>query len=102
MCIISGITLVILSYNNLYHDVITASVYAMAGPLGALTTGIVMELWGRRKSSITATVGFVIGWILLSAAQNSTVIVYARAIEGFFRTSLFTVLPVFCTYFKLD
>jgi hypothetical protein len=53
-----------------------------------------MELWGRRRNSILAIVAFTIGWILLSAAQDSSLIVYARAIEGFSRTFLLITLPV--------
>ncbi|KAJ9586663.1 hypothetical protein L9F63_019765 [Diploptera punctata] len=71
-----------------------ASVYAMAAPLGCILCGVAMDFWGRKKLNIIGSVGMILGWLLITVAQNALMVVFGRVLEGFSRSVLATAITV--------
>ncbi|PSN45472.1 hypothetical protein C0J52_08666 [Blattella germanica] len=71
-----------------------ASVYALASPIGCFMCGVAMDVWGRRKMNILGNIGMAIGWLLIMFANNVTMLICGRIIEGFSRSVLATSITV--------
>ncbi|KAJ9580038.1 hypothetical protein L9F63_004331, partial [Diploptera punctata] len=63
-----------------------ASLYSIVGPLGAALGGCAIDIYGRRKVVITAGSCLVLGWLLITTAQNGTMILIGRILEGLARS----------------
>ena len=72
----------------------TASVHAAASPIGSLTAGVTIEQWGRRKIAFMGNIGLALGWLIIAGAQNSTMLILGRIIEGLSKSMVATSLTV--------
>ena len=66
--------------------VLIASLVTLSLPVGALSVGPLMDLFGRKKMCIIACVPNIISWILVICADNRVsidTILWARCIAGF-------------------
>lgn len=72
-----------------------ASVYAIASPVGCLLGGLAMDIWGRRNINMIGNVGMVVGWLLITFAENAAMLICGRIVEGFSRSILATCITVF-------
>lgn len=61
---------------------IIASIWSLSLPIGALSSGFFMDKYGRRKTGLFICFPFTIAWLLISFAQNVTMIYIARIISG--------------------
>lgn len=61
---------------------IIASIWSLSLPLGALSSGYLMDKYGRRKTALFICFPFTFAWLLVSFAQNVTWIYIARIIGG--------------------
>jgi facilitated trehalose transporter len=61
---------------------IVASIWSLALPLGALSSGYLMDNYGRRKTALFICFPFTASWLLVSFAQNVSMIYIARIIGG--------------------
>lgn len=61
---------------------IIASIWSLSLPIGAMTSGFLMDKYGRRKTAIFICFPFIVSWLLVSFAQNVTMIYVARVISG--------------------
>ncbi|CAH1118306.1 unnamed protein product [Phaedon cochleariae] len=59
-----------------------ASVVVLVVPLGAVTIGMVMDNIGRLNAVKLAIIPTILGWGLIAAAQNVTMIIVGRIIVG--------------------
>lgn len=61
---------------------IIASIWSLSLPIGALSSGILMDRYGRRKTALFICFPFVCSWLLVSFAKNVAMIYVARIISG--------------------
>lgn len=61
---------------------IIASIWSLSLPIGALSSGFIMDKYGRRKTALFICFPFTFGWLLVSFAQNVTMIYLARIVSG--------------------
>lgn len=61
---------------------IIASIWSLSLPIGALSSGYLMDKYGRRKTALYICFPFTFAWLLISFAQNVTMIYFARIISG--------------------
>lgn len=61
---------------------IIASIWSLSLPIGALTSGFLMDNYGRRKTALFLCLPFTFGWLLVSFAQNVSMIYIARIVLG--------------------
>lgn len=61
---------------------IIASIWSLSLPIGALSSGVLMDRYGRRKTALFICFPFTFAWLLVSFAQNVTMIYIARIISG--------------------
>ncbi|CRK98490.1 CLUMA_CG011847, isoform A [Clunio marinus] len=61
---------------------IIASIWSLSLPLGALSSGFLMDGFGRRKTGLFICFPFTISWLIMSFAENVTMIYVARIISG--------------------
>lgn len=61
---------------------IIASIWSLSLPIGALSSGFLMDRYGRRKTALFICFPFIFAWLLVSFAQNVTMIYIARIISG--------------------
>lgn len=61
---------------------IIASIWSMSLPIGALSSGYLMDKFGRRKTALFICFPFTFGWILTSTARNVLTIYASRIILG--------------------
>jgi MFS family permease len=53
-----------------------------------------MDIWGRRSINMLGNIGMVIGWLLITFADNAAMLITGRIVEGFSRSSLATSITV--------
>jgi MFS family permease len=78
---------------------VSASVYAISSPVGCLLGGIAMELWGRRSMNIIGNISMAMGWLLITFAQNTAMIINGRIAEGISRSFIATSITVITEIF---
>lgn len=61
---------------------IIASIWSLSLPIGALSSGFLMDRYGRRKTALFICFPFTFAWLLISFAQNVIMIYIARIISG--------------------
>lgn len=61
---------------------ISASLGVISNPLGALMSGTIMEVWGRKTTLQVASIPFLIGWLLMAYADNYMSLCVGRFITG--------------------
>lgn len=61
---------------------IIASIWSLSLPIGALSSGFLMDRFGRRKTALFICFPFTFAWLMVSFAQNVTMIYIARSILG--------------------
>lgn len=61
---------------------IIASIWSLSLPIGALSSGFLMDKYGRRKTALFICFPFICSWLLVSFAQNVMMIYAARVISG--------------------
>jgi facilitated trehalose transporter len=61
---------------------IIASIWSLALPIGAISSGYLMDKFGRRKTALFICFPFTFSWILTSLAQNVMMIYIARVVLG--------------------
>lgn len=61
---------------------IIASIWSLSLPIGALSSGYLMDKYGRRKTGLFICFPFTFAWLLVSFAENVTMIYIARIISG--------------------
>lgn len=61
---------------------IIASIWSLSLPIGALTSGYLMDRFGRRKTALYICFPFTVAWLLVGFAENVTMIYIARIISG--------------------
>lgn len=59
-----------------------ASIWSLSLPVGALSSGILMDRYGRRKTILLICFPFTFAWLMISMAQNITMIYVSRTILG--------------------
>ncbi|XP_069696075.1 facilitated trehalose transporter Tret1-like [Periplaneta americana] len=59
-----------------------ASMYSIMAPIGYLSGGVLMDIWGRRKMKMLGQFGYVVGWATIAAAQNVEMLIIGRAFDG--------------------
>lgn len=59
-----------------------ASLGVISNPLGALMSGTIMEVWGRKTTLQVASLPFFIGWLLMAYANNFVNLCIGRFITG--------------------
>ncbi|KAJ9590844.1 hypothetical protein L9F63_016124 [Diploptera punctata] len=77
-----------------HHSNSGPSVYSIAAPIGCIFGGLSIDVWGRKKMTIIANVILLIGWILITFAQNATMILLGRIFEGISRNELATSVTI--------
>jgi MFS family permease len=83
------------------NSTVSASAYAISSPVGCLLGGLTLDLWGRRKMNLIGNFGMVVGWLLITFAQNPAMIIYGRITEGCSRGLLATCITVITqTFFQ--
>lgn len=73
---------------------IIASIWSLSLPVGALSSGFLMDRFGRRKTALFICFPFTFSWLLISFAQNVETIYIARIISGI-TTGLTTTCVVY-------
>ncbi|KAJ9590842.1 hypothetical protein L9F63_016122, partial [Diploptera punctata] len=58
------------------------SVYSIIGPIGSIVGGFSVDAFGRKRTHIIADCCMVLGWILITCAQNESMLLLARIMEG--------------------
>uniref|UniRef100_A0A8D9DTT1 Facilitated trehalose transporter Tret1 n=1 Tax=Cacopsylla melanoneura TaxID=428564 RepID=A0A8D9DTT1_9HEMI len=59
-----------------------ASLGVISNPLGALMSGTIMEVWGRKTTLQVAAFPFLTGWLLMACADNLVNLCIGRFITG--------------------
>lgn len=59
-----------------------ASIFSLTLPIGALSSGFLMDRYGRKKTGLLICFPFVVSWLLVGFARNITMIYIARVIAG--------------------
>lgn len=76
----------LLTLSNSMHNVclFLASLMVIATPFGALTSGPLMDMWGRRALCILTCFPLVVAWFLMAFCPDSVWFLYAsRILSGF-------------------
>ena len=71
------------------------SLVPLGAVFGSFAAGYVAEKFGRKMTLLSSVVPFTVGWAMIAAADNLTVIYVARVISGFALAIPFTVLPMY-------
>lgn len=66
----------------IYIFFISASIPILICPVGLLTSGILTDKIGRRKSLQIAYLPLIFGWLLLANADSFQVVIIGRIIVG--------------------
>lgn len=61
---------------------IIGSIWSISLPFGAISSGFLMDKFGRRKIGIFLCIPFFVAWILISMSQSLTQIYIARILAG--------------------
>ena len=61
---------------------VIASIWSLSLPIGALSSGYMMDKYGRRKTALYICFPFTLAWLLVSFAKNVTMIYIARIVSG--------------------
>jgi facilitated trehalose transporter len=61
---------------------IIASIWSLALPIGSLSSGFIMDRFGRRKTGLFICFPFTCAWLIASFSRNITTIYIARVIGG--------------------
>ncbi|XP_069696060.1 facilitated trehalose transporter Tret1-like [Periplaneta americana] len=72
-----------------------ASVYSFTSPFGCMLGGVAMNIWGRKRIYIIFNVLMVLGWTVIAVAQNVTMLLIARFVEGISRGAMASIITVF-------
>ncbi|KAI5709670.1 hypothetical protein M8J75_002218 [Diaphorina citri] len=65
------------------HILVTpASLGVISNPLGALLSGTIMEVWGRKTTLQVASIPFFFGWLLMAFADDVLQLCIGRFITG--------------------
>ncbi|PSN44752.1 hypothetical protein C0J52_10736 [Blattella germanica] len=59
-----------------------ASVYMLVSPLGCFLGGVLLEKIGRRSGVLLGQGVYIVGWTVIAAAQNSTMMICGRILDG--------------------
>lgn len=63
-------------------DFFPASIHSAATPLGSLLSGVLMDRCGRKLALQIASLPLILGWVLISLAQNHTLLLVGRVVAG--------------------
>lgn len=61
---------------------IIASIWSLSLPIGALSSGVLMDKFGRRKTALFICFPFTFSWLLVSFARDVNMIYVARIVSG--------------------
>lgn len=73
---------------------IVASIWSLSLPVGAITSGVVMDRFGRKRTALLICFPFCFSWLLVSFASSIEMIYIARIISGV-STGLTTAVVVY-------
>lgn len=59
-----------------------ASIWSLSLPIGALSSGYFMDRYGRKRTILILCIPFTLAWLLVSMAQNLTMIYLSRTLLG--------------------
>lgn len=65
-----------------------AALGVISNPLGALLSGLLVELLGRRTAIQLTAIPYVVGWVCLALARHFTLLCVGRFISGEFPSLL--------------
>ncbi|XP_068084591.1 facilitated trehalose transporter Tret1-like [Anabrus simplex] len=71
------------------------SLVALGAAIGPFPAGVLADRIGRKRTMLALTVPFLLGWIIITAAQSVGVIYFARILLGFAVGAVFTVCPMY-------
>lgn len=63
--------------------IVSASVFMLSMPLGSLMSGVLMDLYGRKKLFQLSYIPLFLGWAVISQADTAFTICLGRLITGF-------------------
>jgi facilitated trehalose transporter len=61
---------------------IIASIWSLSIPIGAITSGVLMDKFGRRKTALFICFPFTFSWLMVSFAQDINMVYFARSVLG--------------------
>ncbi|XP_012526435.2 facilitated trehalose transporter Tret1-2 homolog [Monomorium pharaonis] len=73
-----------------------AALMALGAIPGSFIAGYLGEKWGRKRTLLSCTAVFLIGWILIATASHIAQLYVARLVFGVALAFPFTVLPMYC------
>ncbi|XP_031348533.1 facilitated trehalose transporter Tret1-like [Photinus pyralis] len=72
-----------------------ATVYMVGGPFGALFTGAVLDLIGRKTVLLASSLAFFVSWMLIAFATTLHELLIGRFFAGFCDGLIFGAIPIY-------
>lgn len=66
-----------------YSYIVSASVFMLSMPIGSLLSGVLMDVYGRKKLFQLSYIPLFLGWAVISQADTAFTICLGRLITGF-------------------
>lgn len=72
-----------------------ASLAVIPQSIGSISSGIIMEIFGRKRSQIISCIPFAIGWLLFVFSENIETLLVGRLVTGFMTGFIIPATTVF-------
>ncbi len=67
---------------KMVYYLIAASLGVLSNPIGALLSGVLMDMCGRKSAICYTTLPFLFGWILIGLSDDMYTLCIGRCISG--------------------
>ncbi|KAF3307827.1 hypothetical protein TWF173_002313 [Orbilia oligospora] len=74
---------------------LVTSVFSVGGLIGAVSAGSIADTYGRKRTAMFNSIGFIIGPILMALATNVTTLSLGRVISGLSAGSSVVIAPLY-------
>ncbi|KAF5297385.1 hypothetical protein FQR65_LT01316 [Abscondita terminalis] len=72
-----------------------AVIYLIAGPCGAITAGLTLNIFGRKPILICSSITFFVSWLMLAFVGTLTELLVLRFVAGFADGLIFGTTPIY-------